>query len=320
MSPFHPDLRRTAFWIPRLSFGPTLTRLANRVQGRRAATLPKVAGVTVRDEIIQGGDGQPLRVRLYLPDDVGAPRAAMLWVHGGGMIIGSPEQDEAQNLELCRDYGLVIAAVAYRLSLQRPFPAPLDDCYAALAWLRSQAGALNLAPDRIAVGGASAGAGLAAGLALLAHDRKQGALAFQLLIYPMIDDRTALRTDVDERRLRMWTTKSNRFGWRSYLGREPGGGDVSPYAAPARRLDLSGLPPAWIGVGTCDLFHDEDVVYARRLAAAGVPCTLKVVEGAFHGFDLVARGAPVARDFRQTFYAALCDALQLRRAPRADAA
>lgn len=320
MSPFHPELRRAAFWIPRVSFGPVLTRLANRLQQGRRSAPPQVAGVTVRDVIISGGDGQPLRVRLYLPDEVAEPRAAMLWVHGGGMIIGTPEQDEASNLELCRDFGLVVAAPQYRLSPGHPFPAPLEDCYAALVWLRSQAGELNISPDRIAVGGNSAGAGLAAGLALLAHDRQQVAVAFQLLVYPMIDDRTALRTDVDDRRLRLWSTKSNRFGWRSYLGRAPGGGDVSAYAAPARRQDLSGLPPAWIGVGTCDLFHDEDVAYARRLAEAGVPCTLKVVEGAFHGFDLVGPGVAVAREFRQSYLTALTERLRLRPAARADAA
>jgi acetyl esterase/lipase len=318
MSPFHPELRRAAFWIPRLSFGPTLTRLANRAQrGRGAPPAPKVAGVTIRDEVISGGDGQPLRVRLYLPNDAAGPRAAMLWVHGGGMIIGVPEQDQAQSIELCRDFGLVVAAVDYRLSPQHPFPAPLEDCYAALAWLHAQARALNIAPDRVAVGGNSAGAGLAAGLALLAHDRKALAIAFQLLIYPMLDDRTALRTDVDDRRLRLWTTKSNRFGWRCYLGREPGGGDVPAYAAPARRQDLSGLPTAWIGVGTCDLFHDEDVTYARRLAEAGVPCTLKVVDGGFHGFDLAGQGAAVVRDFRQSFLTALSENLRLQRVVRA---
>ena len=321
MSRFHPELRRAAFWLPRLSFGPTLTRLANGLQRWRGTSPPpEIEGVTIRDEIISGGDGQPLRVRLYLPEAAAQPRAAMLWMHGGGMIIGVPEQDELQNLELSRDFGLVIAAVDYRLSPQHPFPAPLEDCYAALAWLQSQAAALNISPDRIAVGGASAGAGLAAGLALLAQDRREVALAFQLLIYPMLDDRTALRTDIDERRLRLWTTKGNRFGWRSYLAREPGGGDVSAYAAPARRQDLSGSPPAWIGVGTCDLFHDEDVSYARRLAEAGAPCTLKVVDGAFHGFDLVCQGVAVARDFRQSYYAALCEGLQLQRAERADAA
>jgi acetyl esterase/lipase len=311
MSYFHPELRRAARWIPRVTFGPGLTRFSNWLQrGRGVPSPPLVAGVTIRDEVISGGGGQPLRVRLYLPEAAGARRAAMVWIHGGGMIIGAPEQDQAQSIALAREQGLVVAAVAYRLSPQHPFPAALEDGYAALTWLRAQAGELNIATDRIAVGGNSAGGGLVAGLSLMALDRGGPAIAYQLLIYPMLDDRTALRADVDDRRLRLWNTQSNRFGWRCYLGREPGG-EVSPYAAPARRQDLRGLPPAWIGVGACDLFHDEDVSYARRLADAGVPCTLDVVQGAFHGFDLIARRSAVGRDFRARYRAALSRALGL---------
>jgi acetyl esterase/lipase len=139
----------------------------------------------------------------------------------------------------------------------------------------------------------------------MAHDRGEPPIAFQLLVYPMLDDRTALRTDVDERWLRVWSASSNRFGWRSYLGQDPGGEDVPAYAAPARREDLSGLPPAWIGVGTCDLFLDEDIAYAIRLNDAGVPCDLRIIEGAFHAFDLVAPKADVVADFRQSYIDAL---------------
>ena len=132
---------------------------------------------------------------------------------------------------------------------------------------------------------------------------------FQLLVYPMLDDRTATRDDLPSRGVRMWTPESNRFAWTAYLGTEPGGDGVSPYAAPARREDLSGLPPAWIGVGTNDLFHDEDVVYAGRLGEAGVPCDLHVVDGAFHGFDAVLPKAGVSRRFWQTQADALRRAL-----------
>lgn len=203
----------------------------------------------------------------------------------------------------------MIATVQYRLSPEHPYPGPIEDCYAALSWLYQHATEFGVKADRIAVGGASAGAGLAAGLVLRAHDRGEIPVAFQLLIYPMLDDRTTLRTDIDESRLRLWSTKSNRFGWTSYLGRQPGSADVPDHAAPARRQNLSGLPPAWVGVGTCDLFHDEDVLYARRLSEAGVPVTLKVVEGAFHGFDLIGAQAPVVRDFRQGYLQAMREIL-----------
>ena len=140
--------------------------------------------------------------------------------------------------------------------------------------------------------------GLTAQLALRLKDRGERQPCFQLLVYPMIDDRSAVRTDVDESGFRLWDVAANAFGWRSYLGRSPGGEDVSDLAVPARRADLSGLPPAAVSVGTLDLFHDEDVAYARRLRAAGVPCELDVVEGAFHGFNRVAAKAEVTRKFR----------------------
>ena len=187
--------------------------------------------------------------------------------------------------------------------------ASLDDAYSALTWLHGRADELGIAPDRIAIGGASAGAGLAAGLVLFARDRGEVPIAFQLLIYPMLDDRTTGRADIDEASLRLWNTRSNRFGWTAYLGRAPGGEGVADYAAPARLQQLAGLPPAWIGVGTCDLFHDEDVAYARRLGEAGVPCTLEVVRGAFHGFDVVGRKAQVVRDFRESYRTAMRQAL-----------
>lgn len=304
-------MRRTARFIPRISFGPRLTRFVNFLQNRRKTPPPPVVeGVEISDVTIPGPAGDPpRRVRLYRPTGKPGPLPAMLWIHGGGFIIGTPEQDEAGNIALCRDLGIVIAAVSYRLSPAFPFPAPMEDCYAGLTWLHREAAFLGVDPDRIAIGGNSAGAGLAAGLVLMAKDRGEVPVAFQLLIYPMLDDRTALRTDIDQSRLRMWSSKSNRFGWQSYLGRAPGGADVPVYAAPARRADLSGLPPAWIGVGTCDLFHDEDVEYARRLREAGVPVELKIVEGAFHGFDLVGDKASIVRDFRQSFRAMLAERL-----------
>ena len=303
---FHPELRRAARWIPRISFGPKLVWLVNAMLRRRGISPPPEAeGVVIRDVVVPGPPDNPqVRVRVYSPAHPADAGPALLWVHGGGFIIGTPEQDQANLIALCRELGLVIAAPAYRLAPQHPHPAPVEDAYAALTWLHSNAAKLGVSPQRIAIGGSSAGGGLGAGLVLLAHDRGEVPIAFQLLIYPMLDDRTALRTDIDERWLRMWTTRSNRFGWTSYLGREPGGDDVPDYAAPARRADLSGLPAAWLGVGTCDLFHDEGVGYAGSLGAGGVACELNVVEGAFHGFDMVA-GAQVVRDFRSSYVAAL---------------
>ena len=180
---------------------------------------------------------------------------------------------------------------------KHPAPAAVEDAYAALKWLAAEAPRLGIDPTRIAIGGASAGGGLAATLALVAHDRGDVRPAFQLLVYPMLDDRTATRTDLETKNVRVWSPASNHYAWSAYLGHPPGQATANPYAAAARREDLRGLPPAWIGVGTLDLFHDEDVTYAKRLEASGVPCELHLVPGAFHGFDAVLRKAAVSKAF-----------------------
>jgi acetyl esterase/lipase len=306
---FHPDLRPSARLIPRFSISPRLLRLFRFVDSvRRPAKIPAVPGVRISDYRCPARDGRTVRIRLYVPEELRL-QAALLWIHGGGYILGRPEQDEGHSIDLCRRLGLVVAAVEYRLSPEFPFPAALDDCFDALAWLVAEASSLGVDPEHIAVGGPSAGAGLAAALALRAHDLDGPPIAFQLLVYPMIDDRTACRDDIDPRRLRLWSPASNRLGWTSYLGREPGDAGVSELAAPARRIELAALPPAWIGVGSCDLFADEACLYARRLEAAGTPCALEIVPGAYHGFDVVAARTGVARCFRDTYFKALERAL-----------
>jgi acetyl esterase/lipase len=205
----------------------------------------------------------------------------------------------------------VIVSVNYRLAPQHPFPTPLIDCYTALKWLHTHRDDLGIDPNRIAIGGESAGGGLAASLAQLAHDRGEICPVFQLLIYPMLDDRSAFITDVPHCELLTWTQQNNRFGWESYLGRACGSDKLPSYAVPARRMNLTGLPPAWIGVGTLDLFHDEDVAYARRLLSDGVDCELVIVTGAFHGFDQFDHDLPVVQAFRQSQIRALRKHLNL---------
>jgi acetyl esterase/lipase len=290
---FHPDLQRPARWLPRGPVGPrtfrpirTLTGLADRRTPQDVTVEP--AGVVT--------------VRVHRPTAGEGPVPALLWIHGGGYVIGTAAQDDDLCRYLARQLGIVVAAVDYRLAPERPFPVPLHDCYDALAWL---AGRPEVDSDHLAVGGGSAGGGLAAALALLARDRGEIAPVLQLLSYPMLDDRTAVRTDIDERHVRLWNNRANRFGWQAYTGQVPGSAGISALAAPARCDDLSGLPPAWIGVGTLDLFYEEDRAYAERLGAAGVECRLDVVPGAFHGFDSVAPRSGVAREFRAAQVAAL---------------
>jgi acetyl esterase/lipase len=253
-------------------------RWSERLQSRGAPSGVEVLTLT-------SGVG----VRLHRPPGASGPGPALLWIHGGGYVIGSPTQDDVVCRRFAKALGITVAAVKYRLAPENPYPTSLEDCYSALTWL-STLPAVD--PTRVAIGGASAGGGLAAALALLARDRGEVDLTAQLLVYPMLDDRSATREGLDDPNHRLWTQSANGFGWESYLG------SADPnLAVPARRDDLAGLPPAWVGVGTLDLFHDEDVAYAERLRAAGVPCDVEVVDGAFHGFDSVIPKAPVAKAF-----------------------
>jgi acetyl esterase/lipase len=297
----HPELRKIRL-VPRFSYGPVIAGTIRRLRRQ-----PKPAGsdVVVREVTVPGPAGAPeVQIRLLSPAGLSSPAPALLWVHGGGHIIGSAEQDDRTNLAFVRELGITVAAVHYRLGAHAPGPAAAEDAYAALRGLVANATDWHIDTDRIAIGGASAGGGIAAATVLMAADRAEVRPAFQLLVYPMLDDRTAARADAGRRRW-VWTAKSNHYGWSTYLRAEPGSPDVSPYAAPARRADLSGLPPTWIGVGDLDLFRDEDVAYAERLQASGVECALEIVPGAFHGFDALYSAASVS----EAFLASQTDAL-----------
>ncbi len=289
----HPDLRRVARFAPRQIVYPWSLPILRRLP---VANRSSNDGVDVVD--LPSGAG----ARLYRPTAAAAPTAALLWIHGGGYLLGSPEQDDA----LCRRYvqrlGIVVAAARYRLAPEHPYPIPLEDCYTVLTWL---AGLPGVDADRIAIGGASAGGGLTAALSFLARDRGEVSPVLQVLSYPMLDDRT-VAPELDKPGFRLWNTRSNRFGWTSYLG----GADPA-VAVPARRTDLAGLAPAWLGVGTLDLFCAEDLAYAARLNAAGVECEVHEVPGAFHGFDGLAPKAAVSQAYFDSTCASLRRALKV---------
>ncbi|MGB3354562.1 MAG: alpha/beta hydrolase [Mycobacterium sp.] len=297
---FHPELKRSARLLPKQIITPLtlpLMRAASRLMWGRAPDGPDAPEVLT----LPSGVG----VRLYRPTGAPTPGPALLWIHGGGYVIGDAAQDDVLCRRFARELGATVVSVNYRLAPEHPYPAPVEDCYSALNWLRALP---SVDPERVAIGGASAGGGLAATLALLTRDRGEIDVAAQILVYPMVDDRTVQRTGLDNPGHRLWNQSSNRFGWRAYLG------DADPeVAVPARRKDLAGLPPAWIGVGTLDLFHDEDLAYAERLRAAGVPCEVMVVDGAFHGFDGIAPKADVS----QSFFASQCALLKTVFAPPA---
>ncbi len=269
---------------------PQVRTMLNEMNAQMLAAVPEFPDITVSERHIPGPKGAPdVRVLLYFPKNVSAPVPAMLWIHGGGYVIGNAEQAELQLKTIVSATGCAAVAVDYRLAPEAPHPGPVEDCYAALKWLYTNASDLGVDANRIAIGGDSAGGGLTAGLALLTRDRGEVPLVLQLLIYPMLDDRTVTAADPHPHTGEyIWTAESNRFGWTALLGREPGGQDVSPYAAAARADNLEGLPPAFISVGTLDLFLEEDMEYARRLIRAGVPTELHVYPGAFHAFPMVA--------------------------------
>ncbi|WP_428152407.1 alpha/beta hydrolase [Brevundimonas sp.] len=241
--------------------------------------------VVLERHAASGPDGD-VGLLVYRPAAATTPVACIFHIHGGGYVIGAVDAQEAQHREMVAGLNCVLVTVDYRLAPETVFPGAIEDCYAGLAWVFAHAEALQIDLRRIGVMGESAGGGLAASLALLARDRGQYALAFQHLIYPMIDDRTCVRADPHPHAGEfIWTPHNNRFGWTALLGQATGGEGISPYAAAARADDLIGLPPAFIATGALDLFLEEDIEYARRLLRAGVPTELHVYPGGFHGFD-----------------------------------
>ena len=264
---------------------------------------------------IPGPKGAPeVPVSIYRPLGVDEVLPCILHIHGGGYVLGSAAGSEAAHRRAVLELGCCIVSVDYRLAPETPFPGPVEDCYAALAWVVANAAELRIDPARLGVMGESAGGGLAAALALLARDRGEYGLAFQHLIYPMIDDRTCISADphpyVGEF---VWTPQRNHFGWTSLLGAAPGSDGVSPYAAAARAEDVSGLPPTYIATGSLDLFLEEDLEYARRLLRSGVPVELHVYPGGFHGFQW-ERKADISQAADRDSKAALAKALGKRAA------
>jgi acetyl esterase/lipase len=271
----------------------TLGQTRAMMQAMRSQTppnLPAFPDIAVSERFVPGPEGAPdVRVLVYLPTSVQGPLPALLWIHGGGYVIGSADGEDLGVKSIVSAVRCAAVSVDYRLAPETPHPGPVEDCYAALLWLSTHAGELGVDPTRIAIGGGSAGGGLAAALGLLTRNRGEVPLAFQLLIYPMLDDRTVTMTDPHPYTGEfIWTAQVNRFGWRALLGQEPGGPDISPYAAAARAESLVGLPATFISVGALDLFLEEDLEYARRLIRAGVPTELHVYPGAYHGFNMVA--------------------------------
>lgn len=252
---------------------------------------------TVAERAVPGPAGAP-DISLLICTPVGADgaRPAIYHTHGGGMVFGDNRAGALEMVETASRYGAVVVSVEYRLAPETPHPGPVEDVYAGLVWTAKNAAELGIDPDRIVIAGGSAGGGLTAALGLLARDRGGPAVFGQLLLCPMLDDRNNTVSSFQMAGRGVWDHTANETGWGALLGDAAGGPDVSPYAAPARATDLSGLPPTFIDVGSAETFRDEDVAYATAIWQAGGRAELHVWPGGYHGFDMFAPAAAVSQD------------------------
>ena len=298
-----PQLRMAARMLGRMTnkrFG-TVERVRNGAEHPGLVDklvmqlAPKPKGVHVEERWIPRPDGADMRILIKKPLESRPGATGVLHIHGGGYHTGGPELD-LHGDGLIKRTNCVIVSPDYRLSVEQPYPAALDDCYTALLWLKDNAASLGVRDDQIAVIGESAGGGLTAAITMYARDRGEVNVAFQMPFCPMIDDRndSASATDNDGPG---WNATTNEVGWKIYLGDLWGTSDVPPYAAPARATDYSGLPPTYSYVGALDPFRSETEDYIENLRAAGVPAELDIADGAYHGFEIVRR-ADVTRQIR----------------------
>jgi triacylglycerol lipase len=288
-----PELASAVAGFPLLALSPdTLPQMRS---GRVAAPVELSAAVTRTDHVVPGDP--PVTIRAHRAVGATAARPCVYSMHGGGYVLGTAAMDDLRFDRWCPMLDIVGVSVDYRLAPETAYPGPLEDCYRGLRWAYDHADELGIDRDCIGVHGVSAGAGLAAALALLVRDRGEFTLAFQLLDCPMLDDRQITPSSRLEG-LAVWNREANEFGWRSYLGDLYGAADVPYHAAPARAEDLAGLPPAFVSVGTVDGFRDEDILYAMRLNQAGVPTELHVYPGAPHGYQ-IAGDTTIGRQARR---------------------
>ena len=261
-----------------------------------STTVPLNDRVMHQDRRVPGPEGAPdVGVRVYRTAGSSGVLPGIFYIHGGGMVMGDIASEHAICQMLTERADCVVVSVEYRLAPEHPFPAAPDDCYAALSWMSTNANELGVDSDRIAVYGGSAGGGLACAMTLMARDRNGPPLCFQMAIYPMIDDSHSTGSSQEIVDIGLWDRLANVEAWGWYLGGTSAPADVSPYAAPTRATDLSGLPPAYIDVGDLDLFRDENIAYATRLLQAGVPTEFHINPGAYHAAEVFAPEAATSQ-------------------------
>lgn len=262
--------------------------------------LSRAGAFHVEERAVPGPEGAPeIGLLICRPTRVAAPVPAVYYIHGGGMVMGDNRSGVETPLEWAEHLGLGLVSVEYRLAPETPHPGPVEDCYAGLSWVADHADELGFDPGRLIVAGTSAGGGLAAAVALMARDRRGPELYGQILMCPMLDDRNDTLSSLQMEGRGVWDRNANEVGWSALLGASRGGPEVSAYAAPARSRDLSGLPPAFVDVGSAETFRDEDVAYASRLWQCGGRAELHVWPGGFHAFDGFAPDAVLSTEARQ---------------------
>lgn len=299
-----PELAAALRELP-VSPGVSADNLEAVRAGGRNSSMSDAPELQPRKASVPGPGGE-VPVLIIDPKPGEANRPATIYMHGGGYVAGRADTSIQLAQDIAQATDSMVVSVDYTLAPEAPFPVSLEQNYAALAWLNKNAGQFGVEPARIAICGESAGGGHAAMLAIAARDRREFPIAFQCLIYPMLDDRTGSTTHMPPYIGHfIWTEAQNRFGWSSLLGNPAGSVSVPAGSVPARVERLSGLPPTFIGVGSIDLFCEEDIDYAKRLILAGVPAELFVVPGAYHAFDLISRNARLSLEFRKAWQAAL---------------
>lgn len=292
----HPELRKQGKRLRKLSRFYTKKNFMRIKKVMPLATrFMKVKGLFSSQTYITTPDTGKLRLCVYANPTPKPEAIGLLWIHGGGYAIGSPEQDTAFVKNFMDTANCVVVSPDYTLSVDAPYPAAVNDCYNALLWMRDNSQQLGIRPDQLFVGGDSAGGGLAAAVTLMARDKGEVSVAFQMPLYPMLDDRMTTPS-AQNNNAPVWNSAANEIGWQLYLGELFGTDAVPSYAAPARELDFSKLPPAYSLVGSIEPFCDETKEYFAQLNSAGVEATLDVYPGCFHAFDMMCAKTQVAQE------------------------
>ncbi len=279
--------------IPKVFFNQSGFRLLNKLQKKMRKPL-KTDPIQFTEERIPRKDGSMLRMCLFAPKEAKKSVPGLLWLHGGGYALGAPEQSEMMAKRFVEASDCIIVAPDYRLSNEAPYPAALEDCYETLLWMKNNANELGIRDNQLMVGGDSAGGGLTAALTLYARDKGEVAIAFQMPLYPMLDDRMTSESATDNN-APVWNSKSNFVCWKQYLGELFGDPNVPYYAAPARANDYSNLPPTVTFVGELEPFRDEVIQYVENLRSAGILVDFEIYKGCYHAFEQMCPKARISK-------------------------